>query len=274
MKPIYISDSDYFRWRHNGNEYVLHIQRDEFAENPRSWGPTCTLVNFTNWNLCGPNDPDCKGDSPETFWQNLVLEHLPEEILFNKAVSKPGLYIKPDSESPGRYTWEEEGDSTVYGNLTRWQICQWYAETLSVADCQILLHPYLISLPVWDYYHSGLTISCGDRVYPYNDRWDSGLVGWIIYTKKADDGEDWRDKARGCMQDEIKALDAWLQGEVYGFNLYENKKKVDSCWGFYGNDLMQNGILDEGPGLTEALASDSYTTGQARKETTVTYYFD
>lgn len=261
MKPIYISDSDYFRWAHSGNEYVLHIQHDEYTENPREWGTDCKLANFSRFVLSGPDDPDCKGDNPEVFWQALVLEHLPEDILFSHAVSKPGIFVRSDPESPGHYTWEENGD--CFGNLTKRQICEYYAEDLSIADCQILLHPYLISLPVWGYSHSGLTISCGDRVYPYNDRWDSGLVGWIIYTKKADDGEDWRDKAHGCMQDEIKALDAWLQGEVYGFNLYENKKKVDSCWGFYGNDLMQNGILDNCPGLSKALESGQYETGQA-----------
>ena len=76
----------------------------------------------------------------------------------------------------------------------------------------------------------------------------------------------------GCGQ--VEEYDHYLTGEVYGFTLYENGEETDSCWGYYGDDLTQNGILDEGPGLTEALASDSYTTGQARKETTVTYYFD
>ena len=34
MKPIYISDNDYFRWQYNGNEYVLHIQQDSYPEDP------------------------------------------------------------------------------------------------------------------------------------------------------------------------------------------------------------------------------------------------
>ena len=100
------------------------------------------------------------------------------------------------------------------------------------------------------------------------------MVGWIVYARQADDSEDWRERAFDRMRAEVEEYDHYLQGEVYGFTLYENGEETDSCWDFYGDDLTQNGILDECPGLTEALASDSYTTGQARKETTVTYYFD
>ena len=189
-----------------------------------------------------------------------------KQRLFNKANAKP-------DEIPDRYTWEDN-DGTVYGNLTSWKVCLYYVEDLTIPQCQSLLYPYLVSLPLWLYDHGGITISCGDRVYPYNDRWDSGLVGWIVYARQKDDGEDWRENAFARMRAEVEEYDHYLTGEVYGFTLYENGEETDSCWGYYGDDLTQNGILDECPGLTEALASDSYTTGQARKETTVTYYFD
>ena len=35
-----------------------------------------------------------------------------------------------------------------------------------------------VVLPLYLYDHSGITMSC-DLTYPYNDRWDSGQVGWI-----------------------------------------------------------------------------------------------
>ena len=262
--PIYISDNDYFRWQYNGNEYVLHIQQDSDPEDPRTFDDhDCLMACFHRRYTLGDTIDQRE---PEAFWQGLVRKYVPEATLFNKANAKP-------DEIPDRYTWEDN-DGTVYGNLTSWKVCLYYVEDLTIPQCQSLLYPYLVSLPLWLYDHSGITISCGDRVYPYNDRWDSGLVGWIIYAKQAEDGEDWRERAFARMRAEVEEYDHYLQGEVYGFTIYENGEEIDSCWGYYGDDLAKNGILDEGPGLTEALASDSYTTGQARKETTVTYYFD
>ncbi len=264
MKPIYISDNDYFRWQYNGNEYVLHIQQDSDPEDPRTlYDHDCLMACFHRRYTLGDTIDQRE---PEAFWQGLVRKYVPEATLFNKANAKP-------DEIPDRYTWEDN-DGTVYGNLTSWKVCLYYVEDLTIPQCQSLLYPHLVSLPLWLYDHSGITISCGDREYPYNDRWDSGLVGWIAYARQKDDGEDWREKAFARMRAEVEEYDHYLTGEVYGFTLYENGEETDSCWDFYGDDLTQNGILDECPGLTEALASDSYTTGQARKETTVTYYFD
>ena len=264
MKPIYISDNDYFRWQYNGNEYVLHIQQDSDSEDPR------TLYDHDTLMACF--HPRYRlGDTiyqtePEAFWQGLVRKYVPEATLFNKANAKP-------DEIPDRYTWEDN-DGTVYGNLTSWKVCLYYVEDLTIPQCQSLLYPYLVSLPLWLYDHGGITIGCGDLVYPYDDRWDSGLVGWIVYARQAEDGENWCENAYARMLAEVEEYDQYLQHEVYGFTLYKNREEIDSCWGYYGGDLAKNGILDNRPGLTEALASESFTTGQARKETTVTYYFD
>ena len=262
--PIYISDNDYFRWQYNGNEYVLHIQQDSDPEDPRTLYDHDTLMACFHPRYRLGDAIDQR--EPEAFWQSLVRKYVPEATLFNKANAKP-------DEIPDRYTWEDN-DGTVYGNLTSWKVCLYYVEDLTIPQCQSLLYAYLVSLPLWLYDHGGITISCGDREYPYNDRWDSGLVGWIVYARQKDDGEDWRERAFARMRAEVEEYDHYLQGEVYGFTLYENGEETDTIWSYYGSDLTQNGILDEGPGLTEALASDSYTTGQARKETTVTYYFD
>ena len=264
MKPIYISDNDYFRWQYNGNEYVLHIQQDSDSEDPRTLYDHDTLMACFHPRYRLGDTIDQR--EPEAFWQGLVRKYVPEATLFNKANAKP-------DEIPDRYTWEDN-DGTVYGNLTSWKVCLYYVEDLTIPQCQSLLYPYLVSLPLWLYDHSGITISCGDREYPYNDRWDSSAVGWIIYAKQAGDGEDWRERAFDRMRAEVEEYDHYLQGEIYGFTLYKNREEIDSCWGYYGGDLAKNEILDNCPGLTEALASDSYTTGQARKETIFTYYFD
>ena len=270
MKSIYISDNDYFKWQYNGNEYVLHIQQDSDPEDPRTlYDQDCLMACFHRRYTLGDAIDQRE---PEDFWQELVHRYVPTDELLGA--------LKKGKLEPLRLTQTEAGYTLEYPSEVTWKdmsqealILQLESE-LTIPQCQSLLYPYLVSLPLWLYDHGGITISCGDRVYPYNDRWDSGLVGWIVYARQAEDREDWREKAFARMRAEVEEYDHYLTGEVYGFTLYENGEETDTIWSYYGDDLTQNGILDEAPGLTEALASDSYTTGQARKETTVTYYFD
>lgn len=120
----------------------------------------------------------------------------------------------------------------------------------------------VVCLPIYMYDHSGITInttgfSCG---------WDSGQVGFIYCTKEKlvamgnlkstkhrvspklkADVEKW-------LISEIETLDQYLTGDVYGFKYYRDKDMFkeqdevdDSCWGFYGSDIRENGILDHIP---------------------------
>jgi DNA-binding cell septation regulator SpoVG len=93
-----------------------------------------------------------------------------------------------------------------------------------------------VMLPLFLYDHSGLAMSTGD----FNDRWDSGQVGWTYITKaeaavelQIPDG-DVESKATELLEGEVKEYDSYLQGECYGFQLYQNGTEVDSCWGFIG----------------------------------------
>ena len=64
------------------------------------------------------------------------------------------------------------------------------------------------------------------------------------------------------MDNEVETYDKYLQGDVYGFTLtkkvvkqdkcphcgevikeYEEDEYIDSCWGFFGDSLEDNGIL-------------------------------
>lgn len=112
-----------------------------------------------------------------------------------------------------------------------------------------------VILPIYMYDHSGITInttgfSCG---------WDSGQVGFIYCTVekiKAEFGckritKKLIEKVEKILKNEIKTYDQYITGDIYGFRLMkivdiENNKREeeDSCWGFYGDDIKQNGILE------------------------------
>jgi hypothetical protein len=94
-------------------------------------------------------------------------------------------------------------------------------------------------LPVWGYDHSLMSIKAGDRTYPFNDIWDSGLLGYV-FTLKADwKGQGRKEAAIKAMHAEVRMYNAYMSGEVYYFLLEAMHDTgigweiVDSCGGFY-----------------------------------------
>ena len=96
---------------------------------------------------------------------------------------------------------------------------------------------------------------------------------WSYLTRPLTD-ETWRKRAIDIMKADVEVYDQYLTGDVYGFNLYSADpveegeepewNEEDSCWGFFGSDVMENGIEDHaGNGLREAVGSGCYEQGQA-----------
>lgn len=121
-----------------------------------------------------------------------------------------------------------------------------------------------IILPIFMYEHSGITISTG-REYPFNDRWDSGQVGFIFVTKEQVRAEysckriskKTLETATKVLEGEVKEYDQYLTGDVYGYQLYKITEpdfdadsddpedfgeEVDSCWGYYGADCCKQEV--------------------------------
>ncbi len=96
--------------------------------------------------------------------------------------------------------------------------------------------------PIYMYDHSGLTISTS----PFNDAFDSGQIGWIFVTK--DNATNTKDAFR-IINSEIDTYDKYISGDVYMFECTVTDEKgniehVDSCHGFYGSNIKENGMLD------------------------------
>jgi hypothetical protein len=108
---------------------------------------------------------------------------------------------------------------------------------------RIVQKPDVISLPLYLYNHSGITM----RTTPFSCSWDSGQVGYIFcYRDKvtAPDqlGEGWSDDAiKQVLNDEVETYDQYLTGDVWGYVITdtETDEVVDSCWGFYGHDSCE-----------------------------------
>jgi hypothetical protein len=113
-----------------------------------------------------------------------------------------------------------------------------FLEAVDFDDCVVL--------PVFIYDHSGITV----RTTPFDCPWDSGQIGWIYCDAErlCRDFAGDRDKAESALRSEVSVYDDYLTGNVYGFIVEERNgddwEEVDSCWGFYGDDIHTNGIAD------------------------------
>lgn len=113
-----------------------------------------------------------------------------------------------------------------------------------------------ICIPIYMYDHSGITI----KTTPFSCPWDSGQVGFIYVTKEKI--RDWYnisrvkeedlDKAKAALEHEVKIMDDFITGNVYGYQIINRRLEdgnliediVDSCSGFYGTDFHANGMID------------------------------
>jgi hypothetical protein len=95
-----------------------------------------------------------------------------------------------------------------------------------------------IYLPVYAYIHSGTRLNTTGFSCP----WDSGQCG-IIWCTKAKAVKEFgqkrftkavQDKALKYLRGEIETLDAYFNGEVFGYIAKDpDGEEIDSCWGFY-----------------------------------------
>lgn len=114
-----------------------------------------------------------------------------------------------------------------------------------------------VVIPLFMYDHGGITI----QAYPFDCRWDSGQIGFIYVTKDKlrkeygvkKVGKKILSKAEEILRNEILTYDQYVTGDVYSFEIVKvescdfgcpHERHEDSCSGFFGEDIKQNGILD------------------------------
>lgn len=111
-------------------------------------------------------------------------------------------------------------------------------------------HDPAVILPLYLFDHSGITISTS----PFSCPWDSGQVGFIFVSKERVRkeynchriGKRILEKVQRVVKCEVEQYDQYLIGDVYGYILKDaNGEHLDSCWGFYGNNHRENGMVDQ-----------------------------
>lgn len=297
---FYISDGNYIRFKYGEKLMVVMFREDMEPENPREQSDE--LGKMVCWH--GRYRLGDRHDyrDPEDFLRGLTREIISWELIAGKIINgetqmKVVRDDDPENETPFSLVvpyilpWKGEYEickaktvDELFSRFNRDAIL----EDLTTTELHGLLQESddIVLMPLWLYDHSGISMSTS-HTYPYNDRWDSGQVGWIYLTKErflSETGYEevqWPEKACEMLEAEVVIYDQYLCGETYGFQVFEFDKESgtweetdESCWGFYGSDLEENGILDTVDGLREAFKFGQYETGQAREVTITTYEFD
>ena len=234
-----------------------------------------------------------------------------EGIRLEKNQDDPETYdIYETCYLAGFQTSNEAKEYLEYSEIGERAVADYIVDDLEISHCMALMEPYAVWLPLWLYDHSGLTISCGNRNGVYADRWDSGQVGWILAFKDKimseaveivedviekqtlSNGvtvetrmtrplteETWKNRAFSLMKSDVEQYDQYLRGESYVCTIYQAAEddwdEIDCCGGFLGDDLVENGMLDEaaGFGLKEAIERNEYEIGEAKERKVVTFSF-
>lgn len=105
-----------------------------------------------------------------------------------------------------------------------------------------------ILLPLRIYDHSGIALSLG-REYPFNCRWDSGQLGYMLIDRtwlkewfgKSYFTEKMREELHDMAKNNVKLYNDYLSGDVYRYNVED---AGDNCGGFYGHDHEKSGLLE------------------------------
>ena len=235
-----------------GNKYTLRVEQDDVADSPREWDNVAKMICWhRHYNLGDKHNYDDSFDfligvadeigiDTDDLW-DMEQEKLEEKILATDLVvivplnlyDHSGISISTSNGYPYNDRWDAGCVGFAY--ITK--------EKAIKELCEYVLD------------ENGNKIKT-EHKHP------NGMVTYSYKTKPLTD-ETWKTRAREMIEAEVEMYDQYLRGEVYGYILekettveekcphcgeviktYTEMQQEDSCWGFYGDCLEENGILD------------------------------
>jgi hypothetical protein len=249
----YAYDSPFEMKDNEGNEYMLTVEYDELTESPREWDNLCTMVC---WH-CNYSLGDKHGyDDVDEFFSHILhhicgmdyedFDKLNTDENYRLICESNKLLIKP-------INLYDHGSITVsisngYPYNDRWDSC--CVGFIYVTKEKIFKEGCC------------LRVKDDDGNYIRVEHKHEGRPSTYSYKTTPATEDNWKEIAFEIIEAEMETYDQYVQGEVYWFKLekkvikqelcphcgeiiheYEDTEEVDSCGGFYGDCLEENGIL-------------------------------
>lgn len=255
----------------------VRVSQDCDVESPRQWDNVSTMVCWHRNYILGDEQPECSpdeyryglaNDHDDTGFFGFLEEHYGDPQSCTMVDVRDALRHLIQNIRLGYYSQERffRDDWPAYRNAQR--IFRQHEDVPGYA--RSLLAEHYVELPLYLYDHSGITMSTGRFSCP----WDSGQVGFIyvewekavreygLTDERFPSLADKVERVNEALRTEVAVYDQYLTGDVYG---YESETGVvvtktwpdgstereidwdseDSCWGFFGDDPMTNGMADQ-----------------------------
>jgi hypothetical protein len=89
----------------------------------------------------------------------------------------------------------------------------------------------------------GVKHYCGSSTGYSQGDWAKVFICWTPEFAKIT-GHEYKDVTDEGLKGTKKLFDAWAWGDVYGYNIEDLSGGLGSCWGYYGNNLEENGLME------------------------------
>lgn len=253
MKKHYAYESPFKMKDKEGVEYTLTVEQINYAENPREWSNVCTMVCWHHrYNLGDEHNYD----NSDKFFENILhdicgmeyeeFEELSTKEKYELACESDKVYIQELN------LYDHSGLTISTSSGYPYNDC-WDAGCVGwiYVSKEKALKEYG-GIPEKD--------EEGNFIRIPHEQPNGQKTYSIKYTPITE--ENWKEVAKFHMNNEVETYDQYLRGDVYKFTLtktvlkqdtcphcgevikeYKVEEEVDSCWGFYGDCLEDNGIL-------------------------------
>lgn len=255
MNKHYAYNSPFKMKDDDGNEYMLTVEYDDYAESPREWDNMCTMVCWHSRYDLGDkhqfDDSDelcrcllhhvCGMDWDEIDEIGNTYEKYKLLCESDKLLIKPinmydhsGITVSTSNSYP--YTDRWDGGRVGFIYVTKDKIFK--------EGCSLRVKDEYGNYIRVEHKHEGMPSTYSYKTTPANE-------------------ENWKEIADEIIEAEMETYDQYVRGEVYWFKLekkvrtqdlcphcgevireYDDMEDIDSCGGFYGDVLEENGILD------------------------------
>ena len=236
-----------------GNKYTLRVEQDDTAESPRYWDNVATMICWhRHYDLGDKHNYDDSFD----FLIGIAKEigiftddmwDMEQEELEKKVLETDLVVIVPLN------LYDHSGITMSTSNGYPYND---YWDAGCVGFAYITKKKAMEELCEYEVDENGNRIK-NEHKHP------NGNVTYSYKVKPLTD-ETWKARARERIDAEVEEYDKYLRGDAYGYILekevtveekcphcgevistHTEMEEVDSCWGFYGDCLEDNGIGDE-----------------------------